>query len=655
MTDFDPYAYASSQPAPQQQAFDPYAYAANPTPVAAPASSAPIASTPLPKAYSPGEFINGAVIQTAAGMAAPAVGGLRGLWDIALGRGAARASADIASTEQAMQPTARDTAQKAGMEVAQSEWNPLNWPGIALTKSGQFLGDTAERMGAPPIVSAALTAAPVAAASIYGLAKEPYEAEVEKPSGSPPSGTPTPAQAAPEAASPPDIAPVEGGLPDEAQSARAQILNRVGIQNARQSAIEGNAKDAATDYQMTRYDQPAGRAAHAQFDAERNALASHTEGIIQKTGGTVGMDEDALSNRGQIIAKPFDSMRQWFDQRTKQLYADAQERSDQLAANGNPTAYTQLQGVDRMLADPTFRNTLLAKDQGNLLQAVQSQLQEFRRGNPNGFTPAGAEQFRQWLNQIWSPNNRNAVGQLKDAVDNDVTQTAGQDLFAQARAMHALRSRTLDNPNGISQLFDVDPMTPINRTTPFERIPDRLTNLPIEQYQNVIDTLKGMPPELQGQAQAALGEIRGHLANKLLQAGTQTKAGNGAALWGADRVATTLRNNAGKFRIAFQDDPQGMAAIRDLNSAGQILKVDASYPGADAQAANAMKRGLLSRSLGHIGEAAGGAAGSIAGPLGAGVGAIGGRMGGEAMAGAAAEKAALKAWGKRVRPTEGAH
>lgn len=650
MTDFDPYAYASSQPAAQQQAFDPYAYAANPPVIAQNSSAA--APTPLPKSYSPGEFINGAVIQTAAGMAAPAIGGWRGLWDIALGRGAARASADIASTEQAMQPTARDTAQKAGMDVAQSEWNPLNWPGIALTKSGQFLGDTAERMGAPPIVSAALTAAPTAAAALVGLAKEPYEPEVESAT---PSATTTEPAVIEASETPPDVAPVEGGMPQGAQDARAQILNRVGIQNARQSAIEGNAKDAATDYQMTKYDQPAGRAAAAQFDAERNALASHTEGIIQQTGGTVGMDEDALSNRGQTIAKPFDSMRQWFDQRTKQLYADAQARSDQLAANGNPTAYTQLQSVDRMLSDPTFRNTLLAKDQGNLLQAVQSQLQEFRRSNPNGFTPAAAEQFRQWLNQIWSPDNRNAVGQLKDSVDNDVTQTAGQDLFAQARAMHALRSRTLDNPNGISQLFDVDPMTPINRTTPFERIPDRLTNLPIEQYQNVLDTLKGMPPELQGQAQAALGEIRGHLANKLLQAGTQTKAGNGAALWGADRVATTLGNNAAKFRIAFQDDPQGMAAIRNLNSAGQILKVDASYPGADAQAANAMKRGLLSRSLGHLGEAAGGATGAIAGPLGAGIGAVSGRMGGEAIAGAAAERAALKAWGKRMRSTEGAH
>jgi len=41
--------------------------------------------------------------------------------------------------------------------------------------------------------------------------------------------------------------------------------------------------------------------------------------------------------------------------------------------------------------------------------------------------------------------------------------------------------------------------------------------------------------------------------------------------------------------------PKAQGAIKDLNSAGQILEVDARYPGPDAQAGSAMKRGLLSR------------------------------------------------------------
>lgn len=115
-------------------------------------------------------------------------------------------------------------------------------------------------------------------------------------------------------------------------------------------------------------------------------------------------------------------------------------------------------------------------------------------------------------------------------------------------------------------------------------------------------------------------------------------------------MANVLRTNAAKFRTAFQDDPQGQADIKDLNSAGQILKADASYPGADAQAANAMKRGLISRTLKHVGGAVGAGAGHLAGPVGAAAGGVLGEMGGEALGASRAEGAALKAWQKRVRP-----
>ncbi len=82
-------------------------------------------------------------------------------------------------------------------------------------------------------------------------------------------------------------------------------------------------------------------------------------------------------------------------------------------------------------------------------------------------------------------------------------------------------------------------------------------------------------------------------------------AGSARGLWAADRVSNVLRTNATKFRVAFADDPAAQSAIQDLNSAGQILKVDPSYSGAAAQAANALKRGLLSRALTHAGGAAG--------------------------------------------------
>jgi hypothetical protein len=605
------------------------------------------------------DFIQGYSKATLGGAAGAIGGGVRGLWDLALGRGSAQAASDVDATEQAARSgimAPKNAGEFAGVQAASSNWNPLNWPGVALSWTGKQLGSLSERLGGSPLLSAGLETAPTAIAALYSPVKgalsrdwSPYRVPAEE---IPPPGSNQSLSAAavdkgalPQGAPEPLGAPVEGGLPEEAHDTRAQTLARVGLSDARQSAITGDAKDAAVDYQMTKYDQPAGRAAAAQFEAERNALASHTEGLIGDAGGTIGMDEDALANRGATIAQPFDMLRQWFSDRTKQLYTQADAR-------GGGAPITNLDSVDTLLESPSFRNTLMAKDQQGLLSAVKGQMEDFRETNPNGFNAQGAEQVRQWLNQVWTPDNKWAVGQLKNAIDKDVLSGAGDDIYSQARAIHQLRATTLDDPRGVAQLFDTDPNTPINRSTALEKIPDKLTQLPIDQFSNVLRTLQGMPDELQPEAQAAMGEIKSHLLNKVLQAGTQTSRGVGAQVWGTDRVSQILRTNAAKFRTAFSGDPGAQTGLEDLSNAGQILKVDQGYPGADAQAANAMKRGLISRTLGHLGGMAGAAAGgSVAGPIGAAVGGAGGESLGLSAGAKAAESSALKAWNKRVRPT----
>src|SRR5438105_15755306 len=47
-----------------------------------------------------------------------------------------------------------------------------------------------------------------------------------------------------------DTEPLEGGLPDAASNQRAAILRRVGVDQARESARQGDAKRAATDFQL---------------------------------------------------------------------------------------------------------------------------------------------------------------------------------------------------------------------------------------------------------------------------------------------------------------------------------------------------------------------------------------------------------------------
>jgi hypothetical protein len=430
-----------------------------------------------------------------------------------------------------------------------------------------------------------------------------------------------------------DTEPKAEGVPKEMQSHRAAVLQRVGLDTARNSALEGNAMDAAVDANLQRYNEPAGQAAKAQFEAEKAALTKHAEGIVNDVGGVVGMDEDALHIRGQRIAKPFDKLREWFEDQRKALYKAADQR-----AQGKPIG--QLNTVDTLLKDPDFTETLLAKDQGALLGSVQRQFKRFTELNPQGFTVDAAENFRQWLNQVWTPDNSATLGKIKGALVEDVLKSAGEDIYGPARKMVQLEAKTLDNPNGISKLFDSDPKTPINRTTPFNKIPDTLTRLSPDQFNEVLKTLKAMPPEIQQEAQIAAGEIKAHLANKLWEAGTSTQG-----QWNAKSVSKVLKAHASKIQSAFEDAPEALAKIEDLESAGKILKVDAFYPGASAQAANALKRGMMStvvnKVAGPVGSVLGG---MVAGPTGAAGGAAAGEAIGSRGAAKLGEAKALKTW-----------
>jgi hypothetical protein len=434
-----------------------------------------------------------------------------------------------------------------------------------------------------------------------------------------------------------DAEPVEGGLPPAANAERAKILQRVGLEHARDSALTGDAKSAATDYQLTKFDEPAGVAAKAQFDAEKQALAAHSEKIIAKTGGTAGLDEDAINTRGQTIARPFDALSDWFDTKRKALYGAADAR-----AGGAPV--TKLEGVDSLLKDPEFRNTLLAKDQGNLLSSIENQLGEFRKQSPSGFNVAGAENVRKWLNKIWTNDNKGAIGQVKDALDDDVMKGAGEDIYGPARALVQMKKQTLDNPSGINKLMEHDPQTPINRTTSFDKIPDTLQRLPPAQFDQVLKTLDTMPEELQPLAAEAKSEIKAHLVNKIHDAGTKTQG-----QWNSPGVDKVIKANSAKLQSAFADQPEVLGDLQDLRSAGKILQTNQSYPGAAAQAANALKRGFMSRAISHVATAAGGGiGGSIAGPLGAAGGAAVGETVGGKLGAQMSEKAAIRQWQSKL-------
>jgi len=606
-------------------------------------------------------------LRAVSGLGANILAGGRAMYDLATGKSLAEADmrAQEYIKEHTFAPTDELSKRMAG--VIDSKVNPLNWPGMAISK----VSDTVGEQTGSPAAAGATSGVLNAALALYGL-----KGGMSPLKGSPVRGFPTPsvapsiAETAPIAAAAPELSltgtaraapfepadipgspglkmdsePVEGGLPPAASDARAQILKRVGLENARTSALTGDAKSAATDFQLSKFDEPAGAAAKAQFDAERQALASHSEKIVQKTGGTLGLDEDTVNNRGQTIARPFDALSDWFDTQRKALYAEADKR-----AGG--AAVTNLEGVDALLKDPKFRNTLLAKDQGNLLSSIENQLDEFRKQSPGGFNVAGTEDVRKWLNQIWTNDNKHAIGQVKNVLDDDVLKGAGEDIYGPARALVQMKKQTLDNPSGINKLMEHDPQTPINRSTSFDKIPDTLVRLPPAQFDQVIKTLDAMPEELQPHAQAAKAEIKAHLVNKIHDAGNSTQG-----QWNAKAVDKVINANSAKLQSAFADQPEVLHDIQDLQSAGKILKTDQSYPGAAAQAHNMLKRGMMSQTLAKgataLGGGVGATAGSVLGPLGTAAGGIAGAAAGETLGARfsrnSAETAALKKWQAKV-------
>jgi hypothetical protein len=430
-------------------------------------------------------------------------------------------------------------------------------------------------------------------------------------------------------------------LPLETQQARSSVLGRLGINKVWRSALTGDVLEGATNAQLARFPEPAGQAARAQFVAEKRALETHADKIIENTGGTSGLDETTVHARGQTIAAPFDALRDYFDTARQKLYAAADKASE-----GKPMV--SMEPIETQLADQEFNNTALGANQQHLVQAAKNQLDLLKKNNPQGITVSTAEEYRKWLNRLWTPDNKHFIETIKDSVDEAVTRSAGEDVYAAARQMHQLRQQTLENPKGVARLMDTDPKSALNRVTPFEKIPETITRLDVDQFRNIISTLDNMPAELQPLAQRAKSEIKAHFINKIKQAGipnTKTES----PFWNNRAVNDVLKANSAKLSSLLT--PKEASMLSDLRAGGNILAVQADYPGAAAQASQAVRQGLMSHIIPNMMTSAGASAGAFfGGPVGAATGGMGGRAIGQKWSAATTEKNALKRVGKRMIP-----
>ena len=427
-------------------------------------------------------------------------------------------------------------------------------------------------------------------------------------------------------------------LPKLEQTARGQVLSDVGFDKSAASALAGDSKQRAVEFQMGKFDEPAGHAAAQQFAHEAQTLSDYTRGLITKAGGTVGTDQGSLYSRGQTQVRPIQALRDWFDDKASGLYKAADEK-----AQGQPVS---LGGFADALQDPshwTQPSHVLLKDAASSF-AKKTGMTIGEDGSLNG-TALQAETVRKYLNSAAKKDTTGSLQSyadtLKGALDDDVGKSAGGPIYDQARQLWALRQRTIADPKGISSLLNEEGT---NRAIPFDRVPDNIAKMPQDQFTHIVNTLQNLPPELQHVGNASLGEIKGHFLNSMLDDATTTRGGNGRSFWNGTGVNNVLNNNSGKFSALFSADE--MKSVNNLKQAGDILSFDPSYPGAAAQAQNAVKQGLMANMVGHGITATGGGIGTL---LGAPVsGTVAGHFIGNKVQNVIAQKQALSNWDKKT-------
>jgi hypothetical protein len=402
----------------------------------------------------------------------------------------------------------------------------------------------------------------------------------------------------------PTVMADSGALPADQQAARLKTLQDIGLDTNRPSVITGDRFKSGTEYQTSKLDNQVGQVMRDQLAKEQAALNNYGDQIVTSTGGTAGATPTA---RGEAILSPLKGLSDWFDSSIDKLYAAARQKAGDLGK-------VSPDNLNALLSNPNFRERLLSSTDGTaLLGSIDRQVARFQgtAGAASGEAPntvQSAENLRQWLNSAWSPQNSRIIGQVKQALDLDVANAGGKDVFQAARQLHALRANTLDNPKGIASILSESGPDGINRAVPIEKVAARVVSMPDAQFGHIVDTLNGnMPQAVAPQARQALNEIRAQLAEQLVNAAR----GNGSGQWNAAAFNKAAADLQGKLGKVFT--PAELAKIKTLHDAGFILNTPTAYPGAAAQGYNFLQQGVLTGlpSLGAVmGSAIGGGAGA---------------------------------------------
>ena len=440
-----------------------------------------------------------------------------------------------------------------------------------------------------------------------------------------------------------------------------EVMPDVGV---RPGVVTGNENLLRNEHTKAKLDTPEGQLFKEQIAKEQIALSKYAEDRVNATGASQTLIND--EQRGGRINDVFHgvdpsepssaSITGYLNQAKNDIYKDAYSKV------GNNRINTS--HADALFVDPQIKSTFKAAGTLNVLQGAKELIQLAKTDGfklPDGTiaepgSVAAFDHVRKTLNspKIWSRDKASSIREINQAIDKDIAAVADPALYKLGDKIHQVEKNLLGS-KGINKLFgETDQNGVITSSTPLEKIPSKLNNLPKDQWRHVRDTLddlangrikgapEGLPPvpdELRQAAAAARAEIDGALAREVLKAGSD-KMG----VWNQNSANKTMNSVVGE-KILETFPPDEVRRFHLLNTVGQIVPGIHSYEGAALQA---RRVGLIEGNLGKLGTGAGATIGGAIGEApGAAIGAyIGGQAGvraSEKMATKALNKEAIKA------------
>lgn len=419
-------------------------------------------------------------------------------------------------------------------------------------------------------------------------------------------------------------------VPMNEQMLRSQIAQEImpgaGV---RPGVVTGNENLLRNEYTKAKLDTDEGRLFKQQIANEQAALSKYAEERVNATGASRSLIND--EQRGGRINNVFHgidpedvsgaSITGYLNQAKKQVYDSAFQKVgnnqirtthvDELLKNPQWAAGLKIKGVEGVQS--------AAKDYLNLAKTVGF---EDINGvmHPPG-SVAAYDAVRKAINADWTPQNANAIRRVNQAIDKDIASVADPALYKLGDRIHEAE-KTLLGSKGIKSLFgEVDKNGVLTSSTPLEKIPSKLNNLPKDQWRHIRDTLndlangrvrgapEGMPPvppELMQSAKAAVAEIDGALAREVQKAGA-SKMGE----WNQNSANNVMNSVVGQ-KILETFPPEEIRKFHTLNYAGHLMPGIHGYEGAALQG---RRVGIIERNLPGLGATVGGAVGGFFGEV----------------------------------------